>query len=243
MALIVSKPKPRGPDAQPRKPREARKPLTAAQMGVLRQGLWDLKNLAEIAAEIGTHEKALAADRRDILNGDPALRAHRRLGLSKPVPAKTSEGRLEIIAALRRGLSDSQVATALGCSRTWVNHVRVTDCPETRNDLAYGRLIKRIERGIIAGWSRKALVKLHGATPELVTSIEARMCDAGEIIPAKASRGPDAPPEMDPTEKHARALIREGGFWSLSERIAINGQPIACLPLVPPPRELMEAFR
>jgi hypothetical protein len=35
--------------------------------------------------------------------------------------------------------------------------------------------------------------------------------------------------------KHARACLKAGGFWALSERRVGRGGVVACLPLIPPP--------
>lgn len=41
-------------------------------------------------------------------------------------------------------------------------------------------------------------------------------------------------------ERHARACLAAGGFWALSERRVGQGKLVACLPLIPPPVELLE---
>lgn len=235
MALIVNKPRTRLPG-------RAYAPLTEAQIETFRQALWDLTPDAEIARALGRNIKSLSGIKRDLMNADPALRKFRQVAL-RPT-ADRSKNRVALVEGLRQGLSDADAAKRFKCSRTWVNYVRATYCPETENNIARARLVKRIERGILSGYNRTALMAFKGSTPQIIAEIEARLDIQAPPGPERDRAAADLEnkPEVDPTEKHARALIREGGFWSLSERMAVNGQPIACLPLVPPPRELMEAF-
>jgi hypothetical protein len=41
--------------------------------------------------------------------------------------------------------------------------------------------------------------------------------------------------------KHARACLKAGGFWALSERRVGAGKWAVCLPLIPPPARLEDA--
>lgn len=240
MALIT--PKPRKTE-RTRLPGRAYPPLTEAQIETIRQGLWNMTSIEAIARSVGRHEKALADIRKELLNADPDLRRFRQIA-SRPT-ARRTQNLDAIIAELRRGMADGYIASKFQCSRTWVNHIRQTHCPETKNDRAYARMVGKVERSILAGQHRRALLKIKGATEAVIDEIEARL--NVQVPPGpereRVAKETEEKPEVNRSLEHARALIREGGFWSLSERMAKNGEPIACLPLVPPPRELMGAFR
>ena len=52
---------------------------------------------------------------------------------------------------------------------------------------------------------------------------------------------PDRSVQAAACAKHARACLKAGGFWALSERRVGAGKWAVCLPLIPPPARLEDA--